>query len=68
MSGPDDPAAGVGPGPGPWGRSWDRLQHSVQCQGNCQDEGEDQEALRHRTQQAPGPTEHNGTEEGSYFT
>lgn len=59
MSGPNDSAAGAGPGPG--GRGWDRLHRPVQRQGNRQDEGEDQEALRHRAQQAPGPAEHNGT-------
>ncbi len=59
MFGPNDSAAGAGPGPG--GRGRDRLHRSVQCQGNRQDEGEDQEALWHCAQQAPGPTEHNGT-------
>lgn len=60
LSWPDDPAAGDGPGSR--GRGRGRLHPSVQCRRNRQDEGEDPEALRHRAQQAPGPTEHNGTE------
>lgn len=49
LSGPDDPAAGAGPGSGEPGRDRDRnrLHGSVQRQRDCQDEGEDQEALRH---------------------